>query len=101
MDRGRIAVEVAELSAAHNHLAATHSVISDWRSHRSDIEGHAAWSGLQRVTDAINGFLAEWDYGFGTLEDEVDVLAAALREAVTGYTETEAAIRIGFDWGAE
>ena len=101
MDRGRIDVEVAELSAACNHLAATHSVISDWRSHRAEIEAHAAWSGLQRVTDAINGFLSEWDHGFGALEDELDVLAAALREAVIGYTETESAIRLGFEWSGE
>ncbi len=90
---GRIEVELAELSAARNHLAASHSVISDWRSRSAEIEGHAAWSGLERVTGAITGFLGEWNYGFDKLEDDVEVLANALDGAIAAYLETESVIR--------
>ena len=85
-DAGRIEVELAELSAASGHLVAAHSVISEWKARRSEIEAGTAWSGLERVTRAIEGFLGEWNYGFDHLDDDIEALARALDGAVVAYS---------------
>ncbi len=70
----------------------TLTFVGDWNRQKSDLIASAPQAGHPTMSDAIEQFCREWDYGFGRIADDLEEIATALEAAAAAYLETDQAV---------
>ena len=68
--------------------------VGDWNRHKADLVASAPHAGHPTMSEAIDQFCREWDYGFGHIADGLEEIARALEAAAIAYEETDRAVAV-------